>query len=49
MDSMNNSKTSYLPPCIGCMIFSVQHVLAASTANDTLSDFNENNPSWIID
>lgn len=46
---MDNQKIPYLSPLVSCVIFSVQNIFSASIANDTLTDFNENNPVWIVD
>lgn len=47
---MDNLKNPYLSPCITrMMLFSLSVIAASSTADDSLSDFDENNPTWTID
>lgn len=47
---MDNLKNPYLSPRITCVMLSAQRVIAASsTANDSLSDFDETKPTWTID
>lgn len=47
---MDNLKNPYLSPCITrMMFFSLSVIAASSTADDSLSDFDENKPTWTID